>query len=259
MAELAAEGRIDEFRRLVSGSLRVVFFLGVPSAAAMIALAGPMLRLLWKTGKMGEAGITMSEFCLLYYAVSLIGISALQILNRAFYSLKDVRTPALVGIGYTLLIAAGTIALMRAHSPLQYAGIAAATSVGVTIGMAATFWLLRKRLGRIDGGVVAASLARIVAASALAAVAAYFVSAWTGQRWGLLATRFWAGAPDLASVATAQQGSIARVGAQVVASLAVGMATYLLALSLMGAPEIATFRSAIHRRLSARTQTAPIA
>jgi peptidoglycan biosynthesis protein MviN/MurJ (putative lipid II flippase) len=217
-----------------------------------------MLRLLWKSGKMGEAGITMSEFCLLYYAVSLIGISALQILNRAFYSLKDARTPALVGIGYTLLIAAGTIALMRTQSPLQYAAIAAATSVGVTIGMGVTFWLLRRRLGRIDGGVVAASLARIVAASALAAVAAYYVSAWMGQRLGLLATRFWASAPDLASLAEGQHSSVARVGAQVVLSLGVGMVTYLLALALMGAPEIATVRSVVRQRFGARAEAAPI-
>jgi hypothetical protein len=106
--------------------------------------------------------------------------------------------------------------------------------------------------------VIAASLARIVMASALAAGVAYLVSAWTGQRWGLLATRFWASAPDLAGLA-AQHGSIARVAAQVAASLGVGAVVYLLALTLMGAPEIVTLRSAVRRRFSARAQAAPIA
>jgi len=258
MAERIAMGQVDEFRRLFSALLRAVLFLAVPSAAALIALAGPMLRLLWRSGRMNEGAITMAEFCLLYYAISLIGLSGLQIVNRAFYSLKDGRTPALVGIGYTALIVVGTVVAMRAHSRLEYATIAALTSVGVTVGFLVLLELFRQRLGGVDGRAIAASFLRVVFAAALAAAAAYWVSGLVGHRLGVPVTHFITSASQVAA-ATSARGSNAGVAAQVFLSLGTGALVYLAALTAMGAPEIASFRSAVRQRLGASAQTAPIA
>jgi putative peptidoglycan lipid II flippase len=255
MAERIALGQVDEFRKLFSGVLRTVFFLAVPSTAALIALGGPMLRLLWRSGRLNEGAISMAELCLLYYAVALIGLSGLQIINRAFYSLKDGRTPALVGIGYTALIVAATIVAMRAHSRLQYATIAAATSVGVTVGLLVLFELLRRRLNGIDGRAIAVSLARFLFASALAGATAHWVSALVGHRLGVPVTHFLTSASQVSGV-TGPPGSIAGVAVQVMASLGVGAVVYLGILAAMGAPEIASLRSAVRNRRSSSSQAA---
>jgi putative peptidoglycan lipid II flippase len=250
MAERIALGQLDEFRKLFSNLLRTVLFLAVPCTAALIALAGPMLRLLWRTGRMNENAITMAELSLLYYAISLIGLSGLQIVNRAFYSLRDGRTPALVGIGYTAVTVIGTVIAMQAHSRLGYATIAAATSVGVTIGLVVLLALLRRRLGGVDGRAIAASFLRITFASALAGAIAYWVSELVGRRLAVPATRFLTAASQVAAVPGAH-GSNAAVAIQVLASLVAGAVSYLVVLRLLRAPEITDLRAVIRRRRSA--------
>jgi len=255
MAERIAAGEVGEFRKLCSGTLRAVFFFSVPSAAALLVLAGPILRLLWRSGKLGEAGIAMAEFSLLYFSFSLIGLSGLNILNRAFYSLKDARTPPLVSIAWAAVTALGGVVLIITGSPLKYAGSAAAMSVGSTLGMVAMFELLRRRLGGIDGKTIAYSFVRIVIASAAAAVGAYWVSAWLGQRLGVPVTHFAVIAPDVAGLPLAH-GSKLGVVIQVLASLGFGAVAYLAVLRLLGAPELDSIGRAVRDRRRAKAAAA---
>ena len=257
MAERIAGGEVDAFRRLFSGSMRAVIFFSVPCTALLIALAGPILRLLWRSGKFGEGSVGAAEFCLIYYALSLIGLSALQVLNRAFYSLKDARTPPLVGIGYTVIIVGLAVGLMG--SRLRYAAIAAATSVGVTVGMLVMFGLLRRRLGGIDGRAIAASVARILVASAVLAVVSFWASRLFGELLGVPTTHLAAAAPRTLAAGAGPAPPIGGVAVQVFASMLAGAMAYLAALKLMGAPELASFRDVLQSRGSAASQAAPLA
>jgi peptidoglycan biosynthesis protein MviN/MurJ (putative lipid II flippase) len=227
-----------------------VFFLSVPSAAALIVLAGPILRLLWRSGKFGEGAIDAAEFCLLYYALALIALSGLQVVNRAFYSLKDAKVPPLVGIGYTGVTVGLALLSVRVHSSLQYAGIAAATSVGVTIGMIVMFELLRRRMNGVDGRAITASFLRVLVASVVLAGVSLAVSRWLGAALGVPATHFAGTAPQVLAPpeGAARAYSIFRVALQVLASLAAGGVSYLLVLHLLGAPELASFRELMRRR-----------
>jgi putative peptidoglycan lipid II flippase len=257
MAERIAAGEIAEFRKLFSGTLRAVFFLAVPSSAAIFVLAGPILRLLWRSQKLGESGIAMAEFSLLYFAASLIGLSGLQILNRAFYSLKDARTPPLVSFAWAGVTALGGVLLLLVHSPLQYAGSAAAMSLGSTLGMVAMFELLRRRMGGIDGRAITVSFVRIAIASAVAAAVAYWVSAWLGPRLGVPVTHFATTAPEVVGMPLAH-GSKMAVILQVLVSLGTGAAVYLATLRLLRAPELDSVGLAIRNRRSSAVQTAPV-
>jgi putative peptidoglycan lipid II flippase len=253
-------GEIGEFRRAFSATLRAVFVLAVPSAAGLFVLAGPVLRLLWKGGQFGESAIAAAEFSLLLYIFSLIGLSGLQIVNRALYSLKDTRTPPIVGFGYATLIVVLAIALMRTR--LEYAAIAAATSIGVTVGLIALTECLRRRIGGIDGRAIAVSLVRVAVASLVLAAVAFLVSGWLGGRLGLDVTQFATRAPMVTDAGQdavgasdgagpAGRGSFAAVALQVLVSIAAGGVSYLLVLRLLGAPELETFVAVLRRRAAA--------
>jgi putative peptidoglycan lipid II flippase len=256
LADRMDAGDVAEFRRLFSTTIRAVFVLSVPCAAALFVLAGPVLRLLWKGGEFGESAVAAAEFSLLFYVASLIGLAGLQIVNRAFYSVKDTRTPPTVGIGYTLLIVGLAIALMTTR--LQYAAIAAATSVGTSVGLLVMFALLRRRLGGIDGRAIAVSFLRISIASAVLGLVALIVSRWLGGLLGVPATQFLAAAPEViaSDQVAALPASTGAVALQVLVSLAAGGVSYMAVLFLLGAPELATFREVIrrHRAPAAPTQ-----
>jgi putative peptidoglycan lipid II flippase len=148
-----------------------------------------------------------------------------------------------------------SLALMR--SPLQYAAVAAATSVGVTVGLLAMFEVLRRRLGGIDGRAIALSFARVVVASLALTAVTFYVSRWSGQLLSVPVTHFAAAAPPEAPSATAL-APITRVAAQVAASIISGALAYLGMLWLMGAPELATFWQALRSRRSGSTAAAPM-
>ena len=249
-------GEIAEFRRTFSTSMRAVFALSVPSVAALVVLAGPIIRLLWRSGQFNEAAVHAASFSLLFYSVSVVGLSGLQLVNRAFYSLRDTRTPPIVGACYTVLIVLLSVALMRTR--LQYAAIAAATSVGVTIGMLVMFESLRRRLQGIDGRAITLSFLRILIASLVLAAVAFLTSRWLGHALSLPITRFTTTAPpvDTAMSAAAAVGSFRQVALQVFTSLAAGGLAYLLVLRLLRAPELASFREILRRR--APTGPAPV-
>jgi len=250
LADRIDAGEIGEFRRTFSATLRAVFVLSIPCAAGLFVLAGPVLRLLWKGGEFGEAAVAAAEFSLLYYVAALIGLSGLQIVNRALYSLKDTRTPPLVGIGYTLIIVALAIGLMRTR--LQYASIAAATSIGVTIGMVVLFEALRRRLGAIDGRAILVSFLRVGAASVVLAGVCYAVSRWMGGTLGVPVTRFASSAPLVEGAHQAvAAGSFGAVAVQVLASIAAGGVSYVVVLYLLGAPELSSFLEVLRRRRTA--------
>jgi putative peptidoglycan lipid II flippase len=254
LAERVDAGEMHDFRRTFSATLRAVFFLSIPSAAGLFVLAGPVLRLLWKGGEFGESAVQAASFCLLFYIASLIGLSGLQIVNRAFYSLKDARTPPLVGVAYTAVIVGLAILLLRTR--LHYAAIAAATSVGVTIGLIVMFDLLRRRLKGIDGRAITLSFVRITVASAVLALVALAVSRWVGGVLGVPATDFLSTAPTVIKAQAAPlHFRTAFVLVQVVASIAAGGVSYLVVLYLLGAPEIASFREVLRRR---RAPTGPV-
>ena len=255
MAERVAAGEMARFRELVSGSLRAVLFLAVPSAAALVVLSGPILRLLWRSGRFDEQAVSAAEFCLLFYALSLIGLSGLQVLNRAFYSLRDRRTPPLVGATYTTVIVVLAIALMS--SRLQYAAIAGATSVGVTVGCVIMFELLRRRLGGMGGWGILRSFARMVIAAAVAGWVALMLSQWVAAWLHVPETRFWLAAPDVAG-STGTQAPILRVAAQVAIGLAAGAGVYGLCLWVMRAPELGNVRDLMRRRSGRPEGIAPV-
>ncbi len=240
-------GELGEFRRTFSAALRAVFALSVPSAAALVVLAGPILRLLWRSGDFSETAVQACTFILLFYPASLIGLSGLQIVNRAFYSLKDRVTPPAVGIGYTAVIVALAIVLMRTR--LQYAAIAAASSVGFTLGLLVLFEMLRRRLGGIDGRAIALSFLRVLVASAALAAVTYAASRWVGGALGVPWSRFPAAAPSLTGVSSeGAPGSFGQVAVQVLVSLGAGGVSYLAVLRLLGASELAEAREFLRRR-----------
>jgi putative peptidoglycan lipid II flippase len=251
-------GEIAEFRSTFSASLRAIFFLSVPSAAALVVLAGPILRLLWRSGAFNETAVDAATFSLLFYAAALIGLSGLQVVNRAFYSLRDVRTPPLVGIGYTIIIVVLAIGLMRTR--LQYAAIAAATSVGVNAGFLVMFECLRRRLGGVEGRAILSSFLRVAVASAALAAVSLLVARWCGHWLQVPVTRFVASAPPVDAVkeTAVTAASFSRVAAQVITSMTAGSAAYLAALRLLGAPELESFRQVLRRRRGVGAQAAPI-
>jgi len=163
LSRFAARGDMDSFRRTVSSGLRQIAFLLVPAAVVSALLAEPIIRLLFQRGQFHPAQTPVVAGALAAFSAGLVFNGAMLLLNRAFFSLKQNWLPTKIALGNLFLNGLLDLAFYR----FGVWGIPLATAVCNIAGTWALLVLLRRRLGRIDGGAIASSLVRIVVAGAL--------------------------------------------------------------------------------------------
>jgi putative peptidoglycan lipid II flippase len=100
---------------------------------------------------------------LAFYAIGLVGHSAVEILSRAFYALHDTLRPVLVGLGAMGLNIILSLLLGRPAEAggMGHTGLALANSTATLLEMIVLMGLLARRAGGLPWGEMSASLGRI--------------------------------------------------------------------------------------------------
>jgi putative peptidoglycan lipid II flippase len=151
-----AEARAAHLQARLAGSLRRVVFLVVPSAVAFVAIGGPIVALLFQTGRFGADDTELVWIVLAGSALGLAASTQGRLLASAFYALGDPTPPlraALVRVGLGGALGAA-VALPLRDAPED---IARWGAFGLTAAAAAAAWieyaLLRRwlaaRIGRV--------------------------------------------------------------------------------------------------------------
>jgi len=181
----AALQRMDEFRLTLARSLGMVLLLTIPSSVGLAVLGPSMIGAVYQWGRFGAADTQQTALALTCYAVGLAGYSSIKILAPAFYALNDARTPMLVSL-VSIVVNLAVASTMVKLAGLGHLGLALSTSAVALFGSAALFLLLRRRIGRIHGRALAASVVKILCASAAMGMACYLSSRgvhhWLGAR-----------------------------------------------------------------------------
>jgi putative peptidoglycan lipid II flippase len=171
LSRFATRGDLDGFRRTVSMGLRQIAFLLIPAAVFSAVLAEPIIRILFQRGAWEPAQTPVVAGALAAFSAGLVFNGAMLMMNRAFFSLQSNWTPTVVALGNLALNAILDAVFYRFGTW----GIPLSTAVCNVVGTVALLVLLRRQIGRIDGGEIAASAGRIVVASALVAIVAFGV------------------------------------------------------------------------------------
>jgi putative peptidoglycan lipid II flippase len=191
LSEYSAQKDLQGLKETLSFSLRLVFFVTLPSMVGLIVLRLPILNLLFQRGAFTLHSAVMAAQALLYYALGLAAFAGVRIVVPAFYSLQDTKTPVKVAF-FALLANAGLGLVLMI--PLQHGGLALATSLAAGLNFSLLLFFLRKRLGRIGASRIIRSFFKSLGASILMGIVAYAISfsgPWettgvTGTKIGLL-------------------------------------------------------------------------
>ena len=144
LSRLCAEGKPDEFMSVIRSSLRLSLTISLPAMAGLIALAGPLIALLFGRGAFGAQATQATSAALMAYGLGLPAIALVRPLVGAFYALEDTRTPVLVA---TLCVAVNILLGWALMGRLAHVGLALAVSVASCVNVALLSWLLKRRLG----------------------------------------------------------------------------------------------------------------
>lgn len=151
---LAARGERGELRHILATALRSVLYLTLPAAVGLIWLREPLVSAIFGGGEFDARSIQATAWALLFYALGLVGHAVVEIVARAFYALHDTRTPVFVGILAMLAniaLSLGLISLFGRLGWMPHGGLALANSLATTGEMVIFLYLIRKRLGGLEG------------------------------------------------------------------------------------------------------------
>ena len=161
-SDQVAQGRIDELKRTIAFSLRLILFITIPATVALIALRVPIISVLFQRGEFSAQATTLTAQALLYYTVGLWAFSVIRIIVSAFYSLQDTRSPMKAAIVALIVNAAFSVALMF---PLKHGGIALATSIASAVNVGMLWVILNRKIGTILDSQFYLSLGKTLLAS----------------------------------------------------------------------------------------------
>jgi len=177
----AARREMPELKRTISFSLRFGLFLTLPATMILMAMAHPIVALLYQHGRFGAEDSVQTAQALWGYALGLSAFSAVRVLVPVYYSLGMTRVPVTISF---VTIAVNVVLNILLMHPLQHRGLALATSISSVLNFALLFEMLRRKIGPMGGRVLARAASKIFLASLLAALAAFAVATGLGHAMG---------------------------------------------------------------------------
>jgi putative peptidoglycan lipid II flippase len=214
-ATLAASAAMNDMRRIVAETLRLIAFLSLPASVLLMVLRVPIVTVLFQRGQFDAQSTIFVAWALLFFSISLTALAAIEILSRAFYALEDTLTPVLVGALQLLAMWVLGLWLSRQLFPdfgrLALGGLALGYSISAVIEVLLLLWLLRRKMKGINGRYLWQGVLRMALASVLMAT-----TTWLTLRWLNSAAPLW----------------------QLLLAGAAGALTYLLASFALGITEL---------------------
>jgi putative peptidoglycan lipid II flippase len=163
--------------------MKLVFLMTVPAACGLIVLGQPIIALIYQGGRFTAFDTSMTAWSLGAYSIGLAGNAAIKVLSPSFYALDDAKTPMYVSIGSVLVHAPTSFGLMyllsqvgvTAERPNGYGhvGVALATSAVALVNFLALTFLMRRKIGRLNGREIATALLKIAVAAAVMSAVCY--------------------------------------------------------------------------------------
>ncbi len=161
----AATGDREGMSATLAGSIRLSSFINLYACFAIIALAEPVVRILFQHGRFTAADTAATALALQAYATGLLFFSLVKIMGPAFYALEETKIP--VQASMVAVIVNVILNLILVH-PFGYWGLALGTGIGAMFNAGILYYHLEKRLGSFSRYALIPALLRIFAATVVA-------------------------------------------------------------------------------------------
>lgn len=228
-SRLAAPEHWDELKLRIRQGLLTTAVTMLPLSALMMALALPIVRVVYERFAFDADASRLTTAVLIAYSVGMFVYLGRDVLVRVFYGLGDANTPFRISIINIFINGVLDFLLVK---PFGAPGLILAT-VGVNlISMVAMLWILNQRLHGLPLLQWSVPLAGLTAASAIAGVTAWGTLQGLEQLWGT-------------------QG-IWILLAQIAIAGAVGLLIFILLASQLRLPELHQFADQIKRKVLRR-------
>lgn len=163
----AAE-RTDESKELVVGALKAITIVILPIMVCFIVLSCDVIGIIYEHGKFTREQTLITAPALACYSLGMIGLAYNEILSKAFFSMKNSKTPM---VNALCSMAANIILAWALFKAIGTPGLALATAGGSTVNAVLNFIAYRRKNGGLFGKRDVSELVKtVVSAAVMAAV-----------------------------------------------------------------------------------------
>ncbi|MCK4422597.1 MAG: polysaccharide biosynthesis C-terminal domain-containing protein [Candidatus Omnitrophica bacterium] len=135
---------IDKLKQTLIFTMKLVFLILIPASLGLIILRVPIIRLLFEHGRFDAESTRRTASVLLFYSLGLFAYGGIHVVVKAYYSLKDTRTPVRIGIIALISNICLNLILMQY---LREGGLALATTLSSMLNFALLVFILSKKIG----------------------------------------------------------------------------------------------------------------
>ncbi|MCC6574046.1 MAG: murein biosynthesis integral membrane protein MurJ [Planctomycetes bacterium] len=157
MSRFAAAGELPKLTASVVNSQRLLAFISLPAAAGLCALSYPITALLFAGPQYPQDMIQRTALVVAALSLSLPFVSAVGLVTKAFYALRDNKTPTRIALATVAINLVCNFIFVQ--TTLREAGLAVGTGVSTLFNLVLLAVMLRKRLrgGVLESGRVESS------------------------------------------------------------------------------------------------------
>jgi putative peptidoglycan lipid II flippase len=183
MSAHAADRQYALVRDDFSTGVRLSSVIVVPAALLLAVLGAPLTEFLFSLGH-GSTSVADARYIGEVFGIFSLGLvpyMMFQLLLRVFYALHDSRTPMFIGVGVMAVnIAASLLSLTLLPAGHVVEGLGVAFGLSNIVGAAASWLVLSRRLGGLEGRSIASSLLRMHGAAIPAMIFAWATTFMVG-------------------------------------------------------------------------------
>ena len=180
VAEDAARGDREALRAGLAHSLRLVMFLTVPATIGLVALARPIVSLLFEWGRFTASDAEATSYVLSAYVFGLVAVSSVKVLVPLFYALDRPGVPLIASV---CAVCVNVGFNWWSHRAIGAPGIALGMALGSLTNMGMLLVMAGRQLGGWRGQGLLLCLAKTLLASVLIGLLARWGAIVIGWLW----------------------------------------------------------------------------
>jgi putative peptidoglycan lipid II flippase len=164
LSSYAYEDKLSDFKKLFVFSFQNLLFFLLPIVFLFLFLPEGLIEVIFKRGKFDLYSLKLTANVLFYYGWGLFFFCGIKLLVNSFYALKDTLTPTKTAF-FSLILNAILSGILI--FPLKIGGIALGSSISAMFNFFLLYFLLLKKIGKIDWQDTKNQLIKIVFLSIL--------------------------------------------------------------------------------------------
>ena len=161
-SQYAARQDFESIKAVVVKSVSIIWLCFLPIIATGVYYNTQIIKIAFERGTFTPEITSSVANIFLFYILSIVFVGSLRILDNAFFSIKDTKTPVIVTI---ISLTCNIILSLILVGHMQTAGLALATSTSNFIWFVLLFILFRRKFGSFGGVSLAKNVAKYIFAT----------------------------------------------------------------------------------------------